>query len=376
MNRRNFIKTGMLGALMAASPISVSALDSATKPSTCPGRLNLRFRPYELKLRHAFNLARSQRTTTPGVQVEIEYDGIVGYGEASMPPYLGENVKSVTNFLSKLDLGQFADPFRIEDIHDYMDSIAPNDRAAKASVDIALHDLTGKIMGQPWYKIWGLNPEKCPNTSFTISYDADPEEMRRKIEETAPFKIVKVKMGVGHDKETVEAFRRHSNTPICVDANQGWTDKEQALDMCHWLAENGCVFVEQPFDKKMLEETAWLRERSPLPIIADEFLQRLPDVRRAADAYDGINIKLMKSTGMHEAYQMAVLARALGMKVMLGCMTETSCATSAASQLAPLADWADLDGNLLIANDIFDGMKVVDGKVTPTDRPGIGIVPC
>lgn len=376
MNRRNFIKTGMLGALMAASPISISALDSATKPSTRPGRLNLRFRPYELKLRHAFNLARSQRTTTPGVQVEIEYDGIVGYGEASMPPYLGESVKSVTNFLSKLDLGQFADPFRIEDIHDYMDSITPNDRAAKASFDIALHDLTGKIMGQPWYKIWGLNPEKCPNTSFTISYDADPEEMRRKIEETAPFKVVKVKMGVGHDKETVEAFRRHSNTPICVDANQGWTDKEQALDMCHWLAENGCVFVEQPFDKKMLEETAWLRERSPLPIIADEFLQRLPDVRRAADAYDGINIKLMKSTGMHEAYQMAVLARALGMKVMLGCMTETSCATSAASQLAPLADWADLDGNLLIANDIFDGMKVVDGKVTPTDRPGIGIVPC
>lgn len=360
---------------MAASPISISALDSATKPSTRPGRLNLRFRPYELKLRHAFNLARSQRTTTPGVQVEIEYDGIVGYGEASMPPYLGESVKSVTNFLSKLDLGQFADPFRIEDIHDYMDSIAPNDRAAKASVDIALHDLTGKIMGQPWYKIWGLNPEKCPNTSFTISYDADPEEMRRKIEETAPFKVVKVKMGVGHDKETVEAFRRHSNTPICVDANQGWTDKEQALDMCHWLAENGCVFVEQPFDKKMFEETAWLRERSPLPIIADEFLQRLPDVRRAADAYDGINIKLMKCGGLHDAYRMAVLARGLGMKVMIGCMTETSCAVSAAAQLAGLADWVDLDGNLLIANDLFDGMKIVDGRVEVSDLPGIGITP-
>ncbi len=145
--------------------------------------------------------------------------------------------------------------------------------------------------------------------------------------------------------------------------------------MCHWLAERGCLFVEQPMDKAAIDDTAWLRERSPLPIIADEFLQRLPDVRRAAQAYDGINIKLMKSTGMHEAYKMAVLARALGMKVMLGCMTETSCAVSAAAQLAPIVDWADLDGNLLIANDIFDGMKIVDGKVTLNNRPGIGVVP-
>lgn len=208
MNRRNFLKTGVLGALFAASPVSISAIESATRPSTMPGRMTLSFAPYELRLRHAFNLARSQRTTTPGVQVQITCDGITGYGEASMPPYLGENVESVTSFLSKLDLSQFKDPFRIEDIHDYMESVAPDNRAAKASVDIALHDLTGKIMGQPWYKIWGLNPDKTPNTSFTISYDADPEEMRRKIEETAPFKVVKVKMGLEHDKEIVEALRR------------------------------------------------------------------------------------------------------------------------------------------------------------------------
>ncbi len=375
MNRRNFLKTGMLGALIAASPVSISALDEATRPAGRSGRLNLSFRPYELKLRHAFNLARNQRTTTPGVQVQIEYDGVVGYGEASMPPYLGESVASVTEFLSKLDLSQFSDPFRIEEIHEYMESVAPDNRAAKASVDIALHDLTGKIMGQPWYKIWGLNPEKAPNTSFTISYDENPEELRKKIEETAPFKVIKVKMGTGHDKQLVEAFRRYSDVPICVDANQGWNDRNKALEMCHWLAERNCLFVEQPMDKAAIDDTAWLRERSPLPIIADEFMQRLPDVKRAAGAYDGINIKLMKSTGMHEAYQMAVLARSLGMKVMLGCMTETSCAVSAASQLSPMVDWADLDGNLLIANDIFDGMKIVDGKVTIPDRPGIGVVP-
>ncbi|MGM9861080.1 MAG: dipeptide epimerase [Muribaculaceae bacterium] len=373
MNRRNFLKTTALGAAIAASPISFSAFGSPTKSTGRSGRLNLSFAPYELKLRHAFNLAKYQRTTTPDVQVQIEYDGIIGYGEASMPPYLGESVDSVTSFLSKLDLSQFSDPFRIEDIMAYLESVAPNNRAAKASVDIALHDLLGKIMGQPWYKIWGLNPQKCHHTSFTISYDADPAEMKAKIDETAPFKVIKIKMGLDHDKELVNAIRSRTDTAICVDVNQGWSDKEQALEMCHWLAERNCLFVEQPMPKEMIDETAWLRERSPLPIIADEFLQRLPDVKRAAAAYDGINIKLMKSTGMHEAYQMAVLARSLGMKIMLGCMTETSCAVTAAAQLAPMVDWADLDGNLLIANDRFDGIKIVEGKVTIPDRPGIGV---
>lgn len=373
MNRRNFLKTSALGLAFAAAPISLSAAGSPTRKTGKSGRMNLTFEPYELKLKHAFNLARSQRTSTPGVQVQIECDGIVGYGEASMPPYLGENVESVCKFLNSLDLTQFADPFRMEEIHDYMDKVAPNNRAAKASVDIALHDLTGKIMGQPWYKIWGLDPAKAPNTSYTISYDEDPAEMQAKIDECAPFKVVKVKMGLNHDKEITEAFRAQSDTPICVDANQGWTDKEKALEMCHWLAERNCLFVEQPMPKEMFEETAWLRERSPLPIIADEYLQRITDVKRASEAYDGINIKLMKSTGMHEAYQMATLARALGMKIMLGCMTETSCAVTAAAQLSPLVDWADLDGNLLIANDRFDGIKIVDGKVTIPDRPGIGV---
>lgn len=375
MNRRNFLKTSALGLAFAAAPISLSAAESATKSVGRSGKLNLSFEPYELKLRHAFNLAKNQRTTTPGVQVQIEYDGIVGYGEASMPPYLGENVESVCKYLNSLDLAQFSDPFRFEDIHEYMDSVAPNDRAAKASVDIALHDLTGKIMGQPWYKIWGLNPEKAPNTSFTISYDADPKEMDAKIDETAPFKVVKIKMGLNHDKEITEAFRKRSDVPICVDANQGWSDKHQALEMCKWLADRNCLFVEQPMPKEMFEETAWLRERSPLPIIADEYLQRLSDVKKASEAYDGINIKLMKSTGLHEAHKMATLARALGMKVMLGCMTETSCAVTAAAQLSPMVDWADLDGNLLIANDRFDGIKIVEGKVTIPDRPGIGVIP-
>lgn len=374
MNRRNFLRTSALGAALAVTPISFSALGSATRQTVKGGRMRLTFEPYELKLKHAFNLAKNQRTTTPGVQVRIELDGITGYGEASMPPYLGENVDSVMSFLSKVDLTQFADPFRVKDIHEYIENIAPNNRAAKASVDIALHDVLGKIMQQPWYKIWGLNPDNTPNTSYTISYNSDPKEQAAEIDECAPFKIVKVKMGLGHDKELVNALRAKTDVAICVDANQGWSNKEQALEMCHWLAERNCKFVEQPMPKEMIDETAWLRERSPLPIIADEFFQRLPDVRRAAGAYDGINIKLMKSTGLHEAHQMAELACAMGLKVMIGCMTETSCAVTAAAQLSPLVDWADLDGNLLIANDIFDGIKIQDGKVMiPRDRPGIGV---
>lgn len=373
MNRRNFLRIGALSAAaLACRPLSFSAPSTPTVKNPNPtGRLKLTFEPYELQLRHAFNLAKFQRTTTPGVQVRLECDGIVGYGEASMPPYLGESVDSVCKFLNSLDLAQFNDPFRIEDIHEYMESVAPNNRAAKASVDIALHDLTGKIMGQPWYKIWGLNPDNCPNTSFTIGIDK-PDVVRQKVDEASPYRVLKVKMGLDNDKELVDIIRSKTDVPICVDANQGWDDKHKALEMCHWLAERNCLFVEQPMAKEAIDDTAWLRERSPLPIIADEFFQRLPDVRRAAQAYDGINIKLMKSTGLHEGYQMAVLARALGMKVMIGCMTETSCAVTAAAQLAPLVDYADLDGNLLIANDLFDGIKIVDGKITIPTTPGIG----
>ena len=374
MDRRKFLKGTALGLIAVSAPVSLSAGNEPVRKVAKSGRLNLSYKPNELRLRHAFNLARNSRTTTPDVVVELEYDAIIGYGEASMPPYLGESIESVCKFLSMLDLQQFSDPFRIEEILSYVDGVMPDNRAAKASVDIALHDLLGKIMGQPWYKIWGLSPEKTPNTSFTIGIDK-PDVVRQKVEEAAPYKVLKVKMGLDNDKELVEIIRSMTDRPLCVDANQGWTDKEKALEMCYWLKERGCMFVEQPFDKKMIDETAWLRERSPLPIIADEFLQRLPDVMRAYQVYDGINIKLMKSTGMHEAYKMAVLAKSLGMKLMIGCMTETSCAISAAAQLAPMAQWVDLDGNLLIANDSFDGVKVIDGKITLFDKPGHGATP-
>ncbi len=372
MNRRNFFKTSLFSTLgIATSGFSALAIPGSWHKASS-SRLSLEFAPYPLKLKHAFNLARSSRTTTPDVLVRLHYDGITGYGEASMPPYLGESIESACKFLSKLCLEQFTDPFRIEEILDYVDTVDSGNPAAKASVDIALHDLLGKIMQQPWYKIWGLNPDKAPHTSFTIGIDT-PRIIRQKVDEASQYKILKIKMGLGNDQSLVKIIREKTNVPICVDANQGWENKEKALEMCHWLAEQGCMFVEQPFDKTMIDETAWLSERSPLPIIADEFIQRLPDVSKAYQVYNGINIKLMKSTGMHEAYKMAILAHSLGMKVMIGCMTETSCAISAASQLSPMAHWADLDGNLLISNDPFNGAVVTNGRVIPTSEPGIGL---
>ena len=335
-------------------------------------RLKLTFEPYSLKLKHVFTLAGSSRSTTPVVLTKIEYMDYTGYGEASMPPYLGESHESVIRFLSSLNLSQFTDPFRLEEILEYTDSIAPGNTAAKASVDIALHDLVGKIIGKPWYKIWGFSPENTPDTSFTIGIDT-PEVIRQKTSEAEPYNILKVKLGSANDKQIIETIRSVSAKPICVDVNQGWNTKDEALEMIYWLSERNVLFVEQPFPKERIDDHAWLTERSPLPIIGDEAVQRLADVQPAVGVYSGINIKLMKCTGMREAHQMTELARANKLLVMLGCMTETSCAISAAAQLSPRTKWADLDGNLLISNDPYEGIKIINGKIMLFDKPGIGI---
>ena len=372
-SRRNFIRTASLSTLVGVAGFeSVFAGTKDKKQKSSGSGLKLSFLPHDLALKHTFTIANSSRKTTPDMLTRIEFDGLVGYGEASMPPYLGESVDSATKFLSALDLGQFKDPFQMDDILAYVDSVIPGNCAAKASVDIALHDLVGKIMGQPWYKIWGFDPANTPNTSFTIGIDT-PEVVRQKVAEAAPYKILKVKLGMSTDMEMIETIRSSTNVPLCVDVNQGWTDKNKALEMIHWLKEKGVVFVEQPMPKTAIDDMAWLTENSPLPTIGDESVQRLHDVIKAKGVYSGINIKLMKCTGMREAHQMLTLARSLDMKVMIGCMTETSCAISAAAQLSPKTDWADLDGNLLISNDPYSGVQVVDGKISLIDKPGLGI---
>ncbi len=374
-NRRNFLKSaGMLTAAAALfNPATIFA-QKGVKKSGGSKKLELSFVPYNAQMKHAFAIATSVRTTTPIVLTQITYDGVTGYGEAAMPPYLGETQASVIEFLKKVDLSKFSSPFLIDDIMKYVDSIAINNTAAKAAVDIALHDLVGKLIGQPWWKIWGFDPTVCPNTSFTVGLDTE-EVVKEKTREASPYKVIKVKLGRDEatDKMMINTIRSVTDTIICVDANQGWKDKHYALDMIHWLNERNVKMIEQPMSKYLLDETAWLTENSPLPIYADEACQRLTDIQKLKGAYTGINIKLMKCTGMREAREMVSLAEALNMKLMIGCMTETSCAISAAAQLAPKMEWADLDGNLLITNDCYSGMKIVDGKITLNDKPGIGI---
>ena len=383
MKRREFLKKGALAAagagLLSSAPTLAKGLDltdgnkSVNFNVSGRARMKLSFEPYELKLKHVFTVSSFSRSTTPDVQVRIDYDGYTGYGEASMPPYLGQSVESVCSFLKKVNLEQFPDPFCIDDILTYIDSLSPGDSAAKAAVDIALHDLVGKIIGAPWHRMLGLNPLKTPDTTYTIGIDTD-EMVKLKTREVAgQFKILKVKLGTERDREMIRAIREVSDLPIAVDVNQGWKNKKKALDEIFWLKEQGIVMVEQPMPKEMTDANAWLTERSPLPTFADEAIQRLKDIPAIKGAYTGINVKLMKCTGMREAWKMMNYARAEGMKVMIGCMTETSCAIAAAAQISPAVDFADLDGNLLIANDIFRGTTVVDGKITLNRLPGIGI---
>lgn len=383
MKRRDFLKKGALAAagvgLLGSGTTLAKGLELTDDHKSVnfnvngKARMHLSFEPYELKLKHVFTVSSFSRSTTPDVQVRIDYDGYTGYGEASMPPYLGQTVESVCSFLKKVNLEQFPDPFCIDDILTYIDSLSDGDSAAKAAVDIALHDLVGKIIGAPWHRMLGLNPEKTPNTTYTIGIDTDEMVKLKAREVVGQFKILKVKLGTPRDREMIRAIREVSDLPIAVDVNQGWKNKKKALDEIFWLKEQGIVMVEQPMPKEMLDANAWLTERSPLPTFADEAIQRLKDIPAVKGAYTGINIKLMKCTGMREAWKMMNYARAEGMKVMIGCMTETSCAIAAAAQLSPAVDFADLDGNLLIANDIFRGTTVVDGKITLNQLPGIGI---
>jgi L-alanine-DL-glutamate epimerase-like enolase superfamily enzyme len=366
--RRTFLKRASLaGAAMVLRP----GIAGARHVTRAENQMIIRYYPYTLELKHVFTVASSSRSTTPVMMVEVEKDGVTGYGEASMPPYLGESHATASAFLSRVDLSRYSDPFILEDILRDVDAIAPGNPAAKAAVDIALHDWVGKKFGQPWYRIWGLDPAKTPVTTFTIGIDTK-EVVRQKVKEAGAYRVLKVKLGRDNDREMITTIREVTDKPIRVDVNQGWTDREAALTMIEWLATRGVELVEQPMPKEKPDDTAWLRERSPLPLIGDESVVRLKDVVTAHGVFDGINIKLMKCTGMREARAMVSLARALGMKVMLGCMTETSCAISAAAQLSPLVDYADLDGALLINNDLFDGATVVEGKVRLTEWAGIG----
>lgn len=333
--------------------------------------IELSSRTYMLKLKEVFRISRGARDEAPLILASIKFGGKEGFGEGSLPPLYGETWESATAFMQKVDLKQFKDPFDTETILSYVDSVAPGNQAAKTSIDIALHDLIGKLLGIPVHTYFGL-PAKRLATSMTIGIGS-AQEMADKAKRYDSFKYLKIKLGTDNDQALIEAIRAVSDKPLFIDANQAWNEKEKALDFIHWLKDQYVVFVEQPMPKANKKEQAWLTERSPLPIIGDEGVQRLSDLREASSIYHGINIKLMKSTGLREGFKMAITAKALGMKVMFGCMSETSCAISAAAQLGALADWVDLDGNLDAENDLYEGVKLEKGELVLNNLPGIGI---
>lgn len=334
--------------------------------------MKLTYQPFELQLKHTFTIAKFSRTSTPVILLQIEHEGVIGYGEASMVPYMGESFETAIAFLNRVDAGPFTYPLHFPSIISYLDSIAPGQPAIKAAIDIALHDLDGKLTGKPCWEVIGSDPAKMPQTSYTIGIDTK-EVIIQKLTTAAEFNIIKVKLGRDNDRELIQTIRSVTDAPLFVDANQGWTDKRKSLDLIYWLQEQGVVLIEQPMLKTDLDSNAWLTDYSPIPLIGDEAVQRLPDVEKAKGVYHGINIKLMKSAGMYEAKLMIDKARELGLKVMIGCMSETSCATLAAAALAPQCDWADLDGPFLTSNNPYQLPGFEDGKWILSVEPGLGL---
>jgi L-Ala-D/L-Glu epimerase len=335
--------------------------------------MNLFYKKYTLELKHQFAISYSSRKTTPIVLMKIEHNGFTGYGEASLPPYLQETQDSVIGFFKKVQLDKIDEIQNIPSILDEIDKIAPGNCAAKAAIDIALHDLVCKINHQPCSRYFHNDENRLlPATSFTIGIDTT-DVMKQKIREAEQFKILKVKLGTDRDEEIIKLIRNETDKPLYVDINQGWKDVKFAIEMSKWLHQQNVLLIEQPFYKNDLESSARLTDKSPIPIIADESMQRISDIKKIKNSFSGINIKLMKCTGMNEAGRIINLARKDELKIMLGCMTESSCAISAAVQFASQVDFADLDGNHLITNDPFEGKSIVNGILQLSQKDGLGV---
>lgn len=333
----------------------------------------LEYKIKQLNLTHTWTISRNSSDIKNNVFVKYTRDGVFGIGEAAPNIRYNETPESTIEVIQKaIPVIDKFDPWHFVDIGYAIQELAEEQTAAKCALDIAVMDWVGKSLGVPLYKYFGLDKTKAPITTFSIGIDT-PDVMQQKIREAEQYPILKIKVGRDNDEEIMRAVREVTDKPLRVDANEGWTSKEEALEKIKWLETIGVEFIEQPMPSAMLDETRWLRDRVNIPIIADEAVKQASDIPTLATAYDGINIKLMKSHGIQEAMRMIWMARSLGMKIMLGCMIESSCAIAAAAHISPLVDYADLDGNLLISNDPFKAVTVENGKMILHDRPGLGL---
>lgn len=330
--------------------------------------ISLRQRAYTLELQRTFRVSRGASDVRENLFVEIECEGTIGLGEAAPIARYAQSCTTAARAVEQM-VGRIRNPRAFSQAVEEV--WVAGQPAAAAAVDMALWDLAGKRLGVPVYELLGVDPATIPPTSFTIGID-DPETIARKVDEAEPFAVLKVKLGSSDDKALLSAVRRVTDRPLRVDANEGWSFEEARANLV-WLADMGVELVEQPLPAARLEEMGTLRKISPLPLIADESVANAADIPALANAFDGINIKLMKCGGLSEARRMIDVARAHGLRVMLGCMVESSLAITAASHLAPLVDWTDLDGHLLIRNDPFVGCLLLDGSVVPPPAPGLGV---
>lgn len=322
---------------------------------------------------HPFKTARgtpSGSQTT--VLAYIEDSGIIGVGEAASCGHLNQCATETGRVLARMEAWLPSDPFAVEDTMRALEEHFPEFPAARCAVDIALHDLIGKKLGIPLYRFFGLSGTESRKTSFTIGLDS-VDKVAAKVEEAADYSILKIKLGSPDDLEIMRTVRKATDATLRVDANSGWKFDE-AVEKMKALADLGVEFVEQPLAREDLAGHGRLKTLGILPVFLDESVQTSRDVPPAAPACDGIVIKLTKSGGLREAYRMICAARAHGLKVMLGCMVSSSVKITAGAHLSPLADYLDLDGNLLIGNDPFRGVISAYGEMLLPDGPGLGLV--
>ncbi len=371
MNRKEFLQLGIAAAAGAALTGCPKPPETRT-PAGGAGETKVTVKLYDLKLRQAWGLSRGTWTVRRNAFVRIEKDGIAGLGEAAPIARYDETAESAAAFIDKArpvlerDLGEYVP--RLAEI----ESVAPGEHAAKAALDMAILDWVAKRLNVPLWKLLGLSGAKEATTTYSIGIDT-VEVMQQKVRDAADFGVYKIKVGTPDDRKIIEGIRAVTDKPLRTDANEGWKTKEEALEMIDWMAGQGVELVEQPLPAAQLEDYAWLKERVKIPIFGDESLIQPSDLPRIAPYFHGVNVKIMKCGGVQEAVRLAAMARTLGLKLMIGCMIETSLAISAGAAIAQLFDYADLDGNLLISNDPFRGVRTVKDRLILNDRPGLGV---
>jgi L-alanine-DL-glutamate epimerase-like enolase superfamily enzyme len=375
MKRKQFMKISgkSFMGLTLLSQIPANSMAKIFENNKNSGGAMIEVKTKRLFLQDTWTISRNSSDSKDNVFVRIEKDGIEGFGEAAPNVRYGEDhVKTTDRINSVKKLFEENDLWHYVDLKEQIFAKITDQNCARCALDIAIMDWVGKKLNAPLYKIWGLDKSKTPRTSFSIGIDTI-EIIKKKVRAAEKYPLLKIKVGKDNDEEIIEAVRSITDKPIRVDANEGWKTKEVALEKIKWLEKMGIEFIEQPMPSDMIEETKWLRDRIDIPIVADEAVKTAADIPKLAEAYDGINIKLMKAGGPQEALRMIYLAKAMNMKIMLGCMIESAIAISAAAHLSPLVDWADLDGNLLLREDPYQGAGVEKGKLILNDHPGLGI---